>query len=89
MQKNVERASKNLDAMSDAFFVRLVPSENLVIKTDDLAVALRKVTPNDVNGLSMEEGPTKFDLPGNLGSMGGGNIDAKVKSLLSSNMIFH
>ena len=64
--------------MSDAFFGRLVRSENLVIKTDDLSLALKKVSPDDVKGLSMEEGPTKFELPGNLGNMGTGDINAKV-----------
>ena len=64
--------------MSDAFFGRLVRSENLVIKTDDLALALKKVSPDDVKGISMEEGPTKFELPGNLGNMGTGDINAKV-----------
>ena len=64
--------------MSDAFFGRLVRSENFVIKTDDLALALKKVSPDDVKGLSMEEGPTKFELPGNLGNMGTGDINVKV-----------
>lgn len=64
--------------MSDAFFGRLVRSENLVIKTDDLALALKKVSSDDVKGLSTEEGPTKFELPGNLGNMGTEDINAKV-----------
>ena len=64
--------------MSDAFFGRLVRSENLVIKTDDLALALKKVSPHDVKGLSMEEGLTKFGLPGNLRNMDTGDINAKV-----------
>ena len=68
--------------MADAFLGRLVPSEILVIKTDDLAVALKKVFPDDVKGLSMEEGPTNFKLPGNLGNLGGGDVNAKVRSLL-------
>lgn len=63
--------------MSDAFFGRLVRSENLVIKTDDLSLALKKVSPDDVKGLSMEEGPTKFELPGNLGNMGTGGHQCK------------
>ena len=77
-QNSVEKASQNLQNMSDAFFGRLVRSENLVIKTDDLALALKKVSPDDIKGLSMEEGPTKFKLPGNLGNMGSGDINAKV-----------
>lgn len=80
LQENVQKASKNLDKMSDAFFVRLVPSEDMVIKTADLAVSLKKVSSDDLKGLSMEEGPTKFKLPGNLGDMGGDNVNAKVRN---------
>ena len=68
--------------MSDAFFGRLVASEDLVLKTPNLAIALKKVAADGVKGLNMGEGPTKFKLPGNLGNMGGGNINAKVRSLL-------
>lgn len=82
MQTNVERAAKNLDNMTHAFLGRLVPSENLVIKTDDLAVALKKVSSDDAKALSMEEGPTKFTLPGKLANLGGGNVNAKVRCLL-------
>ena len=82
MQENVQKASKNLHAMNDQFFVRLVTSEVLVIKTADLAVSLKKVLPSDVNGLVMEEGPTKFQLPENLGSLGNGNVNAKVSILV-------
>ena len=64
--------------MSDAFFGRLVRAESTVIKTSGLAVSLKKVSSDDVKGLNMEEGPTKFNLPGNLGSMGGGDVNAKV-----------
>ena len=81
MQENVEKASKKMDAMNDAFFARLVPSEDLVIKTPDLAVALKKVSADDIKGLNMEEGPTKFKLPGNLGNMSGGSVNAKVRGL--------
>ena len=72
------KASEKLDAMNDAFFTRLVPSEDLVLKTPDLAVSLKKVAPNDTQGLKMEEGSTRFRLPGNLGNLGSGNINAKV-----------
>ena len=65
--------------MSDAFFSRLVESEHFVIKTPELAVALKKVSSNDTKGLNMEEGPSKFKLPGSLGNMGAGNINAKVR----------
>ena len=68
--------------MTDVLFVRLVPSEDLVIRTVNLAVSLRKVSADDVKGLGMEERPTKVKLPGNLGDMGGGNINAKVKRLI-------
>lgn len=67
--------------MSDAFFGRLVPAESLVIKTDGLAVALKKVSPDDVKGMSMEEGPTKCKLPDNLGDIGGRDVNAKVRKL--------
>lgn len=79
MKENVQKASEKLDAMNDAFFTRLVPSEDLVIKTPELAVALKKVSSDDINGLNMEEGPSRFKLPGNLGNMSGGNINAKVR----------
>ena len=64
--------------MSDAFFGRLVPSEDLVIKTASLAISLKKVSADDVKGLDMEEGPSKFKFPSNLGNMGGANVNAKV-----------
>lgn len=67
--------------MTDAFLGRLVSSESMVIKTYDLAVALKKVKADDVKGLSMEEGLSKFKLPDNLGNMGGGNVNAKVWDL--------
>ena len=65
--------------MTDAFFGRLVPSEDLVIKTPNLAVSLKRVSADDVKGLGMKEGPAKFKLPSNLGDMGGGLINAKVR----------
>ena len=79
MLQFAKKASGKLNNMSDAFFGRLVPSEDLAIKTTNLAISLKKVTADDVKGLGMEEGPTKFKLPGNLGDIGGGNINAKVK----------
>jgi len=78
-QENVDKAFEKLETMNNALFVRLVPSENLVIKTAGLTVALTKVLPNDLNGFNMEEGPAKFKLPNNLGGIEGGNIDAKVR----------
>lgn len=75
----MQKASEKLDAMNDAFFARLVPSEVLVIKTPELAVALKKVSSDYINGLNMEEGTSRFKLPGNLGQMSGGNINAKVR----------
>lgn len=65
--------------MSDAFFGRLVPSEDLVIKTVNLAVSLKKVSVNDVKGLGMKQGPAKFKLPSNLGNVGDSTINAKVR----------
>lgn len=65
--------------MSDAFLGRLVASESMVIKTNDLAVALKKVSSEGIKGLSMEEGPSKFKLPSNLGDIGGANVNAKVR----------
>ena len=67
--------------MSNAFLGRLVISESMVIKTNDLAVALKKVSPDDVKGLNMEEGTSKFKLPNNLGNVGGGSVNAKVSCL--------
>jgi len=75
----VKEALEKLDGMSEAFFTRLVQSEDLLITTNNLAVSLKKVSPDDVKGLSMENGATKFKLPANLGDMGGGNINAKVR----------
>ncbi len=78
----VKEALEKLSSMSDAFFGRLVPSEDLVIRTVNLAISLKKVSADDIKGLGMEEGPTKVKLPGNLGDMGSGNINAKVRRLL-------
>ena len=77
----VNTAAEKLSNMTDAFFGRLVPSEDLVIKTSKLAVSLKKVSSDDVKGLSMKEGPAKFKLPSNLGNMGGGVINAKVRRI--------
>ena len=74
----VKEALGKLGNMSDALFGRLVPSEALVIRTNNLATSLKKVAVNDVNGLAMEEGSTKFKLPVNLGDIGGGDLNAKV-----------
>ena len=65
--------------MSDAFFGRLVRSESLLIKTDDLAVSLKKVSHDAVKGLSMAEGSSKFQLPENLENMRG-DVNVKVRS---------
>lgn len=78
LQENVQKASEKLNTMSSAFFVRLVPSEALVLKTPDLIVYLKKVSPEGVQGLSMEEGPATFKLPGNLGNVAGEDINVKV-----------
>lgn len=68
--------------MSEAFLTRLVASEDLVITTNNLALSLKKVSADDVKGLSMENGATKVKLPANVGDLGGGNINAKVRRLL-------
>jgi len=73
---------EKLNDMSEAFFTRLVASEDLVITTNNLALSLKKVSADDVKGLSMENGATKVKLPANVGDMGGGNINAKVRTLL-------
>ena len=75
----MKEALEKLDGMSEAFFTRLVPSEDLVITTNNLEISLKKVSADDVNGLSMENGATKFKLPANLGDIGGANINAKVR----------
>ena len=67
--------------MSDAFFGRLVPSEDLTIKTANLVVSLKKVSADDAKGLAMEEGPAKFKLPRNIGNIGDGAINAKVRKI--------
>ena len=65
--------------MSDAFLGRLVPSESLFLKTNELVVALKKVSAEDVKGLSMEEGSSKFQLPSDLGNVAaGGSVNAQV-----------
>ena len=71
-----------MNGMSEAFFTRLVASEDLVITTNNLALSLKKVSADDVKWLSMENGATKVKLPANVGDMGGGNINAKVRRLL-------
>ena len=77
----MKKASGTLSNVSKSFFGRLVASEALVIKTTNLAISLKKVSADDVKGLGMEEGPSKFKLPSSLGNMGGGNINAKVRKL--------
>ena len=77
----VKAASEKLSNMSDAFFGRLVPSEDLVIKTVNLAVSLKKVSANDVKGLGMKEGPSEFKLPSNIGNVDGDVINAKVRTI--------
>ena len=72
--------------MSDAFFGRLVPSEDLTIKTANLVVSLKKVSADDAKGLGMKEGPAKFKLPGNIGNIGGGSINAKVRRIPLANI---
>lgn len=67
-----------LSNMNDVLFGRLVPTEAFVIRTNKLAIFLKKVAANDVKGLAMGEGPTKFKLPANLGDLGGGDINAQV-----------
>ena len=65
--------------MSEAFLERLVPSESMFLKTNDLVVALKKVSAEDVKGLSMEEGSSKFQLPGDLGNVAAdGSVNAQV-----------
>ena len=81
MKGNVERAAQNLNNMSDALLGRLVPSESMLLKTDDLVVALKKVSSDDIKGLSMEEGSSKFRMPRDLGDVAsGGSVNAKVMS---------
>ena len=79
LQENVDKALEKLETMNNALFARLVQSENLVIKTAGLTVALTRVSAKDLNGLNMEEGPAQFKLPSNLGGIEGGDIDAKVR----------
>ena len=67
--------------MSDAFFGRLVPSEDLVIKTANLVLSLKKVSATDVKGLGMKEGPSEFKLPSNIGNIGGDVINVKVRTI--------
>ena len=76
------RASENLNAMVDGLFARLVPSENMVVASENLTVSLAKVSSQEINGISLEEGQTRFQLPRNLGYVGVGNLNAMVKSLL-------
>ena len=74
----VKKALEKLSGMNDALFGRLVRSETFVIRTNYLATILKKVAANDVKGLAMEEGPTKFKLPATVGDIGGGDINAQV-----------
>ena len=75
----MKKAAEKLDDMNNAFFTRLVPSENLVLKTPGLTSTLKKISADGIKGLNMEDGPTKFKLPGNLGNIVDGNINAKVR----------
>ena len=67
--------------MSNAFLTRIVTGESFVIKTSELAVALTKVSPDQIKGLNMAEGDRRFNLPRNLGSFGDVDINAKVSIL--------
>ena len=78
----MKKASEKLSNMSDALFGRIVPSEALVIRTNNLAITLKKVAVNDMKGLGMEEGPTKIKLPASLGDIGGGDINAKARRVI-------
>ena len=82
LQEYVLRASENLNAMVYGLFARLVPSENMVVASENLIVSLAKVSPEEINGISLEEGQTRFQLPRNLGDVGVGNLNTMVKSLL-------
>ena len=75
----VKKASEKLSKMTDAFFGRLVPSEDLLLKTPNLAISLKKVTANDAKRLSIGDGPSKFKLPSSLGNIGAGEINVKVR----------
>ena len=74
----MKKASEKLSNVCDAYFGRLVSSEDVLLKTPNLAISLKKVTANDAKGLSMGDGPSKFKLPSSLGNLGGGEINAKV-----------
>ena len=74
----MKKVLEKLSNMGDAFFARFVPGEDLVLKTPVLSMFLKKVSADDAKGLNMGEGQTKFKLPGNLGNMGSGNVNAKV-----------
>lgn len=65
--------------MSDAFFDRLVSSEQTVIKSNKMSLALKKVSSEDVKGLTMEEGSSSFKLPSGVDSIGSGDINAQVR----------
>ncbi|XP_068753326.1 polycystin-1-like protein 2 [Montipora capricornis] len=79
---NVERATQNLNNVSDALLGRLVPSESMLLKTDDLVVALKKVSSDDIKGLSMEEGSSKFKMPRDLGTVAsGGSVNTKMMAV--------
>lgn len=69
--------------MTSAFFFRLVASEALVIKTLGMVISLKKVATNDVKGLIMEAGSSKFKLPDNFkfGRLGEWDINVKVMDI--------
>lgn len=74
--------------MSNAFAGRLVPGESLVIKTTGLVVSLTKASSDDIRGLDMVEGDTRFRLPRNLGDLRAESISAKVRRFESNLMTF-
>lgn len=80
LEVNVEKAVQNINNMSNAFLSRLVSSESMLIETDDLSIVLKKVSSDDVKGLCMEGGSSKFTLPDNLGNLVGGEISAQVNA---------
>lgn len=62
----------------ESISLRLVSSERQVIEMDELSLTLNKVTSDQLDGMSVEEGATQFRLPTNISQGAVGDITAKV-----------
>ena len=81
MQEVLKEALQKLNTMTGAFFSRLVASEDCFIRIPELEVFLKKVAINDLKGLVIEGGSTRFKLPDSFVWFEEGNVNIKVRGI--------